>query len=178
MPSTLRAPEPPREPERPPRRGPDINVAGAGDGGPDRLEEDGGIISGPVGPPPPPWEEETRPTYLVHVWHATGETVTDVDGVTRKVLEAQTSFGFYVEHQGPLFGWDHRLTGQGLIEIAPNFYKVAIPNDGSVTVATEISSLETPTDLRSILAWLLALLRALWRAIKRIVRAIGKLFGA
>jgi hypothetical protein len=168
MPSTLRPPERPRE-ERPPP----VNVAG---GEISRLDEDGEPpVTGPVGPPLPSWEQERRPVYLVHVWHATGETATDADGATWKVLEPQTSFGYYIEHQGPLFGWDHKLTGHGLVEIAPNFYKVAIPNDGSVTVGTEISALETPTDLRSLLAWLLALLRALWRAI---VRAIRKLFGS
>jgi hypothetical protein len=190
MPSTLRAPERPREPaepDRPPPSGPDVVRAGENggleDGGGDGNDGDGnGGPVVPVGPPPPPWEQETRPVYIVHAWHDTGETFTDVNGVTRKVLEAQTSYGFYLEHQGPLFGWDHKLTGQGLVEIAPDYYKVAVPNDGSVTVATEITALETPTDLFSLLAWLLALLRALWRAITRffrsIARAIRKLFGS
>jgi hypothetical protein len=135
----------------------------------------------PPGPPPPRWQEETRPVYIVHAWHTTGETETGSDGVTRDVVEPQTSYGLYVEHSGPLFGWDHKLTGPGLVEIAPDFYRVSVPNNGSVAVTTSIESLEVPNDFGSLLAWLWALLKALLRLILRwplrIWKAIRKLFG-
>jgi hypothetical protein len=130
--------------------------------------------------------------YLVHVWHTTGEKLTGRDGVSRDVLEAQTSFGLYVEHDGALFGWKTALNAPGLQEIAPNFYKVAVPNNGTVRIRNELEALETPTDLGSILAWLCALLRALlralirwllgilmapWRMVKRLFWRIRHLFG-
>jgi hypothetical protein len=119
--------------------------------------------------------------YIVHAWHTTGETETGSDGVTRDVVEPQTSYGLYVEHSGPLFGWDHKLTGPGLVEIAPDFYRVSVPNNGSVAVTTSIESLEVPNDFGSLLAWLWALLKALLRLILRwplrIWKAIRKLFG-
>ena len=104
---------------------------------------EGPPFSPPPGPPPPPWQRETRPVYLVHVWHVTGQTFTDHNGATRKVLEPQTSFGYYLEHEGALFGWNHKLTGPGLVEIAPNFYKISIPDNGTATVTTQIEARET-----------------------------------
>jgi hypothetical protein len=87
---------------------------------------------------------KVAPTYMVHVFHETGETILDDDGRTKPVLRAQTSFGYFVEHSGPLYGWDAELDGVGLEKIAPNFYKLVVPHEGVVDVTTRIKGWEKP----------------------------------
>jgi hypothetical protein len=156
------APQPPQPPQRPPGE-PNLRAAGSGieNGG------DGEFEMPPPGPPEPPWQEETRPLMIVHVWHTTGRTVTGTDGVSRAELEPQTSFGFYVSHEGSLFGWSQALSAAGLQQVGPNFYRIRVPNDGTVTVRTHAEALEAPADIETLLAWLLALLRALLRLLFR-----------
>jgi uncharacterized protein (TIGR03382 family) len=81
------------------------------------------------------------PTYEVHIYHDTGKTET-VGGQTRRVLEPQTPFGYFVQHAGDLSGWKHALVGEGFVldEISPNFYHAKIPDNGSVRVHTTIKS--------------------------------------
>ena len=92
---------------------------------------------------------QVAPTYMVHVFHDTGKT-TNIDGTSYAVVAAQPSFGYFVDHAGDLTGWKHELTGAGAVEIAPNLYKIAVPNDGVAEVRTVIESLgdepEDPTD--------------------------------
>lgn len=97
-------------------------------------------------PPPPDFEEQNilTPTYRVHVFHSTDRTVT-VGGRTRQVLEAQSSFGYYLQHNGALTGWRHQLNAPAsaqLQTIADNFYKVVIPNDGAINITTAIEAME------------------------------------
>ena len=97
-------------------------------------------------PPPPSFDDQVAdvPTYRVHVFHSTGRTVT-VGGQTRDILEAQSSFGYYLEHTGALAGWRHALRAPPsaqLQTLAPNFYKVIVPNDGAITVTTAIEAVE------------------------------------
>lgn len=110
------------------------------------------------------------PTYRVHVLHETGESV-DQDGVSRPELRPQTSFGYFLDHQGDLYGWDHKLKGPWLIEIAPNFYRVKVPNEGKVTVSTEIKAWEKPRP------WWWWLWELLLRIGARIKSWIGRLLG-
>jgi hypothetical protein len=88
--------------------------------------------------------EAEWPIYRVHVWNDTGETVTEEDGSTRKLLRAQTSYGYLVNHSGELYGWDHQLTGAGLQEIAPHFYRLAVPTEGTAKLKTSIVAHEKP----------------------------------
>jgi hypothetical protein len=81
------------------------------------------------------------PTYRVHAFHDTGERETDA-GTTYSILEPQSSFGYYVRHDGEVEGWRHSLTGAQLIELAPNFYKLAVRDNGVATVTTTIEALE------------------------------------
>ena len=83
------------------------------------------------------------PTYIVHAFHDTGEKV-NIIGVDHPVVVEQTSFGYVAVHDGPLYGWKHDLRGDTLQEIAPNFYKIPVPNYGTATVTTIIQSLEHP----------------------------------
>lgn len=83
------------------------------------------------------------PTYEVHVYHDTGRTRTE-KGVTRKILEPQAPFGYFVTHQGDLAGWRHELVGEGFVldEISPNFFHAKIPDNGTAKVHTTIGTCE------------------------------------
>jgi hypothetical protein len=124
-----------------------------------------------VGPAPIVPIHERVPSYTVHVWHATGQTFTE-DGVTRQLLEPQTSFGVLVDHKGALYGWDHSLKGAGLIEIAPNFYRLAVPEGGAARVTVTIEAHETPRPGNWFwwLEWLI-------RLIRRFIAWVRKLLG-
>ncbi|HEX7680119.1 MAG TPA: hypothetical protein VF713_18455 [Thermoanaerobaculia bacterium] len=93
------------------------------------LAETGAVLA-----PPPP-------TYLVHVYHDTGKVITS-GGKVRPILRYQTSFGYTVTHTGELEGWRHRIEGPGLVELAPGWYKIPVPNQGSATVTTTIEAIE------------------------------------
>ncbi len=86
--------------------------------------------------------DQIMPTYRVHVYHDTGQRTSVNRGVNHPILRPQSSFGYYVNHEGKPAGWEHRLKGVGLIEIAPHFYKIAVPNDGATTVTTVIEAIE------------------------------------
>jgi hypothetical protein len=84
------------------------------------------------------------PTYEVHVYHALKEW-TDEKGRKRVRLGAQIPFGYFVDHEGPVWGWDHAiagLEGAELEPIAPNYYKVKVPNDGAIKIKTSILAKE------------------------------------
>jgi opacity protein-like surface antigen len=83
------------------------------------------------------------PTYKVHVYHDTGRALT-LDGVTRPVLGYQTSFGYTVTHQGGLQGWRSSLDGAGLVELAPDWYRISVPDGGQVPLTTTIEAVEPP----------------------------------
>jgi hypothetical protein len=111
----------------------------------DKHGDDGGVLA--AGSSNVQFREiiKDMPTYRVHVYSDTGRRVT-IGGKSRPVLEPQSSFGYYVWHEGSLYGWETRLYGAE--KIAENLYHVRVPNNGAVSVETTIqareSSSETP----------------------------------
>lgn len=85
--------------------------------------------------------DEVMPTYRVHAYTDTGAFV-NLDGVRRPVLTPMTGFGYYVSHEGELEGWQHDVDGNGLETLAPNWYRIPVPNNGKTTVTTVIEALE------------------------------------
>ena len=108
-----------------------------------------------------PWRQmdDLMPTYKIHVYHETGDTAL-VEGVKLPIVRPQTSFGYWVDHRGKLRGWRHRIEGVDtkLEEIAPNFYKLSIPHQGSAAVRIVIKPLEPLPNLVVLLIVLIALL--------------------
>ena len=47
-----------------------------------------------------------------------------------------------ISRDGEIAGWKHRLEGANLEEIAPNFYRLSVPNDSFATVTTIIEAIE------------------------------------
>jgi hypothetical protein len=107
--------------------------------------------AGAVGTPPKEEDErtqvekltDTEPTFIVHGYYDSGEKIT-IKGVSRSILRPLTSYGYFVKHEGGLDGWKHSLTQNGveLTQIAPNFFKLSVPQDGAVTITTNIEALE------------------------------------
>jgi len=79
------------------------------------------------------------PTYVVHAYHDTGRTIT-VEGQTYRWLEPQTSFGYYVYHQGRTSGWDNALNGA--TQIAPNYYQLGVPEGGVANIETTVRAIQ------------------------------------
>jgi hypothetical protein len=84
------------------------------------------------------------PTYRVHVYHDTGRRTTLLGGGSRRILSPQSSFGFLVQHEGELYGWETRLYGAE--KLAENFYVLRVPNNGSVRVTTAIQARESASE--------------------------------
>ena len=166
MPQVIRRPrdEPPDRPGDPNSPPPGLNLARGIEGGDD---EGGGVLGGTSIDD----IAAVYPTYRVHVFYDTGDTIAE-GGVTRKVLRPQSSFGHVLTHEGPLFGWDHELRGRGLVELAPNFYKLPVPTEGKVSVSTKVTAWDKP---RPWWWWLWQFLLRLWRLIRRLLR---RLFGS
>jgi outer membrane protein with beta-barrel domain len=125
--------EPGQEPPPPPPPPPDDAPGVAGAARP------------PLGEIPPLEQSEygalrdANPTYEVHAFHDTGRTTT-VRGTTYRILEPQTSFGYFVEHHGELEGWRHELIGAQ--QIAPDYYRIPVPEQGTARVTTVIEAIE------------------------------------
>ncbi len=76
-------------------------------------------------------------TYVVHAYHDTGERVM-IRSVKRRVMQLQSSFGYYVNHEGALSGWDTALGGAQ--EVAPDYYLVVTPEGGSKEIRTTVTA--------------------------------------
>ena len=83
------------------------------------------------------------PTYWVHVYRETAESIPVGTG-KQAILRPQSSFGYRVLHEGDLEGWRHSIRGaEGahLEQLAPNFYRLTVPNDSFAVVTTTIEAL-------------------------------------
>jgi hypothetical protein len=139
-----------------------------------RRHRDADGDDGEFPPEDPPTLDDVasqQPSYRVYAFHETGQRWR-FENQDAEILEPQSSFGFLVEHSGPLYGWEHSMGGSGLRRIAPDLYRLKIPNDGVRTVRTRITALERkPQWWRRACLVVLALLAALaalvWRALRR-----------
>jgi hypothetical protein len=83
--------------------------------------------------------DQVFPTFRVHVYHDTGER-SEQDGELRPVLRAQSSFGLYIYHEGPVEGWQTSI--QGATRISGNVYQMPVPKDGSGKITVKIQAVE------------------------------------
>lgn len=90
------------------------------------------------------------PTYIVRGYYDTGRTFKR-SAETRRIFRPMTSFGYFVQHDGELLGWDHVLSGAE--QISPNLYRLR--TDGVTTVRVAIEALE-PFDWKE-WSWLIIL---------------------
>jgi hypothetical protein len=84
------------------------------------------------------------PSYTVHCYIDTGKKLELANKSKVAILQPQTAFGYFVQHDGDLHGWETRLYGAE--KLAEDFYVVRVPNNGSVMVDTAIQARETPSE--------------------------------
>jgi len=87
--------------------------------------------------------DQIFPTFRVHVYHDTGERITE-GGKTLPLLRAQSTFGIYAYHEGGLEGWQTSI--QGAQRIAENLYLVAVPNNGKAKINVRVQAVEQGTE--------------------------------
>jgi MYXO-CTERM domain-containing protein len=83
------------------------------------------------------------PTYEVHVFYDTGEKRGFGKDVLSR-LQPGMPFGFYAYHHGDLEGWLHEMVGLNaqLVQVAPGFFKVVIPDNGSIKLTNRFEARE------------------------------------
>lgn len=84
------------------------------------------------------------PSYRIHAYHDTGKMLELEDGSSVRILTAQTSFGYFVQHKGELYGWESRL--YGAVKLADDFYVSRAPNNGAARVVTAIQARESANE--------------------------------
>lgn len=98
-----------------------------------------------------PTEQELAtvwPTVEIHAYYADGRTFTGADGVERKSLKSMTSFGMFVDHEDPYYGWTTDLSAldSNLEEVAPDVYRLTIPNEGSAEILVSVEAHEAAAE--------------------------------
>jgi hypothetical protein len=83
--------------------------------------------------------EETVPSYRVYVFHDSGKKVT-VNSKDYLIVHPQSGFGYYMLPHADVAGWVNTM--QGANQIAANFYRIAVPNNGKAKISTKIVALE------------------------------------
>jgi hypothetical protein len=87
--------------------------------------------------------ERFTPVLKVFAFHETGETVL-ARGRTFNVWKQQISFHHVLNHTGPLHGWDYQIDGADMV--APDIWKVRVPNENFAIVTPRVLAKESPTD--------------------------------
>lgn len=85
------------------------------------------------------------PSYEIYPFYDTGR-VRELGGKKHPVLKSMPSWTYYFEHDGRFFGFEYGLdvVGSKLEQVAPNFYKVVVPNEGSLTIVDRVVAREEP----------------------------------
>ena len=86
--------------------------------------------------------DQSLPSYRVFVFHDAGKKV-NIGSVDYLIVHPQSGFGYYVIPHADVTGWVHSL--QGATQIAPDFYKISIPNNGIGHVVTTVTAVESST---------------------------------
>jgi hypothetical protein len=90
---------------------------------------------------------EVWPTYEVFAYYDTGKTYDSDGGGPVKWLRSMYPWGFFLAHDGPLYGFSHAIEGidgAKLERIAEDLYLVRIANEGSVRVRHQVVAHEKP----------------------------------
>ncbi len=88
---------------------------------------------------------EGLPTYLVHGFVDSGKTI-ELEGQSMKIHMPFSAFGYAVQHQGQVNGWEHALHG-AVHEpaAAPNVYVLDMKPSEIHTISTTIRAIDSTT---------------------------------
>lgn len=88
----------------------------------------------------------TWPSYVVHPYYDTSETIAGRGAVLKQVVP-MIPFGYFAEHRGRFYGFADSLQGaQGVVveQLSEDLYKVRVPNESAVKVVTTLVAAEVP----------------------------------
>ncbi|MCB0122566.1 MAG: hypothetical protein KDE58_10000, partial [Caldilineaceae bacterium] len=86
--------------------------------------------------------EESWPTYRIHVYRETGEFFDMGDGQLPN-LKLVGSYGYYLQHEGSLVGWQTQF--EGAEQISPHLYRLSLGKDAVAQVSNTIVAEEVST---------------------------------
>jgi len=117
------------------------------------------------------WEDAATmvPTLAYHVFVGTNQKV-QVGNQALEILKPMTSFGTFIRHDGPLYGWDVNLSLAGLTELAPNWYRVSVPKGGKLVGTTQVRAWETKRPTSGCLPGILDFFEKLIAAIRNLFK--------
>lgn len=78
------------------------------------------------------------PTWTIHAYIETGKFYQLEDGTKVPIMRPQTAFGYYVAHEGDLYGWETRLYGAE--KLSDHLYVMRVPNNGVAHVETVVQA--------------------------------------
>ena len=80
----------------------------------------------------------------VHCYIDTGKKLELADKSKVPILRPQTAFGYFVQHDAGLVGWETRIYDAE--KLAEDLYVIRVPNNGSAYVDTAIQARENDND--------------------------------
>jgi hypothetical protein len=131
------------------------------------------------------------PTVRYQVFHTTPGKI-NVHGKVKPVLQEQTAFGYFIDHEGDVFGWDQTLGGDFEQLKDAGLFKLKVPEGGRVVIKTKVRAwderppADRPPEIEpgppqppehgkgGFLAWLLAILAALIAFFRKLFRKLFK----
>ena len=92
-----------------------------------------------------PGSWDRMPRYTVHGFVDSGRKVNLPGAPQTSILSPFSSYGFYVNHEGSLEGWEHRLDGAQPIDPYRDLYYLPVPDGQIATVVNTIRAIDDGT---------------------------------
>lgn len=91
------------------------------------------------------------PYYHVRAFYDTGKRSV-IKGASRPILAPMPDFGLFIDHTGAYYGWSDTLqllttSGVTWTAVAPDVYRVRIPNEGKAEVLVQVTAHDRPVDV-------------------------------
>lgn len=87
---------------------------------------------------------EFMPTMVVHVYHEVGKKRRALSRKIYDVLEEQSNYGVFIQHDGELHGWRHMINGAE--RLRADYYRLFVPNDQWLPVTNVVETQDTACD--------------------------------
>jgi hypothetical protein len=85
------------------------------------------------------------PTFQVFAFHQS-DLQRETDSSPIAIALPQSSFGYFAYHEGPMYAWAWALDGAE--QLAPNIFRIEVPNGGVAPVRIRLQAIESPDEAR------------------------------
>ena len=99
-----------------------------------RRDQTGAPIFGP---------QLSQLTWIANGYRRTGRFII-IKKKRFEIADRAGSFGFFVQHRGPLAGWTHSVTGGGLRRVGNNLFTLQVPHGRAVGVRARAEARQRP----------------------------------